>query len=48
MLEDKGMTGVGTQGEGSTEANQSKGSDDLKCKLVWRDFIHLFWYFQNF
>ena len=38
VLEDKGMTGVWAQGEG----NQGNGSDDLICKLVWRDFFHLF------
>lgn len=42
VLEDKDMTGVWAQGKGSTEGNQSNGSDDLKRNLIWRDFIHLF------
>lgn len=47
VLEDKGMTGVWAQGKGSTEGNQSNGSDDLKCNLIWRDFIHLFLAFSE-
>lgn len=47
VLEDKGMTGVWAQGKGSTEGNQRNGSDDLKCNLIWRDFIHLFLAFSE-